>query len=447
MLMKALVICPHERAGVALLAERQPLALLPVCGRALIEHWLEYLAAQGARTVTILASDRPEQVREVVGNGRKWGLTVKVLPEVRELSVEEAREKYQDGPDGWLPAPMDAIVLDGPPGEPVPAFESYRSWAAAVQMVAQSPPGPTRIGLKEVQPGIRAGLRTRIHPRAVLRAPCWIEDDAQIDAGAVIGPNTVIDRRCLIKQGAEVVDSLIGPETFVGAFTEVRHSIATGNQLINCKTGSHVNVPDPFLLSRVSAPPFEFDVLALFGRVAAAVTMMLTAPLALYVCLKCAWRGQHPLREVTAVRLVGGLTGQTLERFHFYEFTNVNRWVRRWPQLWSILVGDFRWVGNRPISASKAARLHNEFERLWLHAPAGLVSLADVRGWVDSFSDEARAHSSFYAVQRNWRLDTQILCRAPIMVALSAQKLWENQLVPSPVRQWLREEYPTNYRF
>ena len=148
-----------------------------------------------------------------------------------------------------------------------------------------------------------------------------------------------------------------------------------------------------------------------------------------------------------AVRLTRGLTGQTLERFHFYEFTNVNRWVRRWPQLWSILAGDFCWVGNRPISASKAGRLHNDFERLWLHAPVGLVSLADVRGWVDSFSDEARAHSSFYAVQRNWRMDLQILGRAPIVVALSAQKLWENQLVPTPVRQWLREEYPTNYRF
>jgi len=291
------------------------------------------------------------------------------------------------------------------------------------------------------------GLRTRVHAQAELRAPCWLGEDVQVGRQAVVGPNAVLENRCLVEAGAEIRNSIVAPETFVGAFTEIRDSIAQGDLLINVKSGSAVHVPDSFLLGEVGARPIQVRPLSLLGRLAAATVMMLTSPLALYVCLKCAARGQHPLREVTGVRLARGLRGETLQRFHFYEFTNVNRWVRRWPQLWSIVTGDFCWVGNRPISASKAARLHNDFERLWLQAPVGLVSLADVRGWVDSFSDEARAHSSFYAVRRDWRLDFQIMCRAPIVVALSAQKLWENELVPTPVRQWLREEYPTNYRF
>ena len=66
---------------------------------------------------------------------------------------------------------------------------------------------------------------------------------------------------------------------------------------------------------------------------------------------------------------------------------------------------------------------------------------------MDSFSDEARAHSSFYAVQRNWRLDLQILCRAPIVFVVSAaERFWENELVPMPLRQWLRAEYPNIHR-
>jgi hypothetical protein len=445
--MKALIICPHDRAGVALLAEREPLALLPVCGKRLIEYWLEHLASLSVRKVLVLASDRPDEVRRVVGSGRKWGLAVEIIPELDELSAEEARLKYRTDSLGWLPQPTDVLVIDRLPAQSISAFDSYQSWAMAMHEFSHKPMSPTRIGLREVQPGIWMGLRARIDSSAMLRSPCWIGDDVHIAPRAVIGPDAVVDNRCLVETGAEISNAIVAPETFVGAFTEVRDSIALGSLLINVKTASHVNVPDPFLLGELSARPFQISLMAFLGRLVAATGMLLTSPLALYVCLKCAWRGQHPLREVTAVRLARGLTGKTLEKFQFYEFTNVNRWVRRWPQLWSIMTGDFCWVGNRPISASKAARLHNDFERLWLHAPVGLISLADVRGWVDSFSDEARAHSAFYAVQRDWRLDLHILARAPIMVALSAQKLWENQLVPSPVRQWLREEYPTNYRF
>ena len=69
-------------------------------------------------------------------------------------------------------------------------------------------------------------------------------------------------------------------------------------------------------------------------------------------------------------------------------------------------------MGNRPLTRAQAAALSTDFERLWLDAPVGLVSLADVRGCIDSMSDESRAHSSFYAVQHHLRLDFAILASA-----------------------------------
>jgi len=442
--MKVLLICPHERVGVALLAERQPLALLPVCGRALIEYWLEHLATNGARQVTVLSSDRPDRVRAVVGDGRKWGLMVEVLPQSSELSVEEARAKFKASSDERLCSAEDIVVVDRLPGETTSALDSYAAWQNEVQQFSKRANGPTRIGLREAQPGVWLGLRTHIHPKATLHAPCWVGDDVRIGPGAVVGPNAVVENRCFVEAGAEMRDSIVAPETFVGAFTEVTHSIACGNLLINWQRNSHVNVPDLFVLGEASAKPMQFNPAILLGRLVAAATLVATAPVLLYVCFKCAWRGQQPLRQVNAVRPAFGLSGRRLEWYSFYEFTNVNRWVRRWPQLWSILTGDLCWVGNRPISASKASRLTNDFERLWLHAPPGLVSLACVRGWMDSFSEEARAHSSFYAVQRNWQLDMQILGRAPIVFLVSAaERLWENEFVPMPVRQWLKAEYPT----
>ena len=56
--------------------------------------------------------------------------------------------------------------------------------------------------------------------------------------------------------------------------------------------------------------------------------------------------------------------------------------------------------------------MSNDFERLWLTAPIGLISLADAEGCLEAFGDEARAHASYYAVQASWRLDLSILLRA-----------------------------------
>src|SRR5688572_9142723 len=402
--MNALLICPHTRPEVEVLTEREPLVNLRACGKRIIEYWLEHLAALGTKTVLVLASDRPEQVRAAVGDGRQWGLRVEVFPESEELSIEEARAKYQrDG--GLLPAPDDIIVLDRLPISNLPLWESYGSWFAAVQYLSAHDCSSTRIGLHEIQSGVFGNLRTRVHPTAKLIAPCWLGQDVYVGAGAVVGPRAVIEDRCVVRSGAESADSIVAPDTFVGGLTEIKSSLAFGNTLVNWQTGSSVNVPDPFLLRPLALPTLISPPIALLGRLMAAIAATLTAPLAFYVLCKCAFRGQPALRVMTGVRPGTLSLSSGPQTFHYYEFTNVNRWVRRWPQLWSIVRGDFCWVGNRPISLSKAARLNNDFERLWLDAPVGFFSLGDVWGWMDSFSEEARAHASFYAAQRSWKLD------------------------------------------
>ena len=43
--------------------------------------------------------------------------------------------------------------------------------------------------------------------------------------------------------------SHIGPDTFVGRYSEIKDSLAWGDTLINCKLGSAAKVPDSFVLS------------------------------------------------------------------------------------------------------------------------------------------------------------------------------------------------------
>lgn len=411
--MKALLICPAERPAVAFLAEPAPLALVPVLGRRLLDCWLSHLASQRVTHVFVLAADRPEQVRAHVGDGARWGLRVDVRTEPRELTPSEARCRYRaDDASDWLAAPEDVRVMDHLPGLPEhPLFDSYGNWMAALIAWIPNALTPDRVGVRELKPGVWAGLHTRVSPLAELRPPCWLGEDVCVGPQAVIGPQAVVEDRGVVEAGAEIAESVVAPETLVGELTEIRHSLARGDTLLNWKNGSRVQVPDPFLLCSLTRRRSAPGAASWLGRLAALALLMLTAPFAWAVMWRARSLGRSPLREQTAVRPCGSSTGPG-ETLVYYELREARGAFRRWPQLWNVVCGDFAWIGNRPLSPAQAAQLTNEFERLWLAAPIGLVSLADAVSCADPFGDEARAHASYYAVQANWRLDWSILAHA-----------------------------------
>ena len=149
--MKAILICPAERPAVAALSEVGPLAILPALGKPLIAYWIEQLAAlEIVKDVRILAADRPEQVRAALGSGSRWGLRIEVVPEQRELTPAEAREKYRVNPsDGWVAAPHDVNVVEHFPGLPEqPLFTSYADWVAAVRDWIPRTDKTNRVGVR-----------------------------------------------------------------------------------------------------------------------------------------------------------------------------------------------------------------------------------------------------------------------------------------------------------
>src|SRR4051812_349138 len=132
--MKALLICPAERPAVPVLQRMLPLVMLPVLGRSLLEYWLEHVAALGASHVSILAADKPERVRALVGNGARWGLKAELVPATCELPPAAVRTEYREQSENdWLAAPDDVTLLDHFPGLPQhPLFRSYAEWFAGL---------------------------------------------------------------------------------------------------------------------------------------------------------------------------------------------------------------------------------------------------------------------------------------------------------------------------
>jgi NDP-sugar pyrophosphorylase family protein len=244
---KALLICPSPRAGVPELSRTAPLAAAPLLGESLIEYWLSYLALAGVKEVKILADDRPEQISKVAGDGARWGLKVEITTELRELTPAQAQIKYASE----FPATGQNLitVLDHfPATQKWPLFTSHVDLFAALMLWMPKAKTIDRVGVREVKPGIWLGLHAQVSPEAQLRPPCWIGQHVYVGARATVGPNAVIEDRAFIEAGAEIVNSVIGPDTFVGRLAALQRSFAWGSTLVNWETDSAIHVPDAFLL-------------------------------------------------------------------------------------------------------------------------------------------------------------------------------------------------------
>lgn len=248
--MKAVLICPSARSAVPLLSEAAPLALTPFLGQGLVEYWLSWLAAEGAREVLVLAHDRPEQIESVVENGARWGVEARVLTESRELTVAEARLKY-----GSEPGEIPIEVADHFPGLPtLPLFSGYADLFAALRHWMPFAVTPDRVAVRQVRPGIWVGSRSEISPEAQLHAPCWIGNHVFVGACAILRPGTIIEDGAFLEPGVEIGESLVGSDTFVGSLARISESLAWGQTLVNWRMNSVTTVPDPFLLCAVRQP-------------------------------------------------------------------------------------------------------------------------------------------------------------------------------------------------
>jgi NDP-sugar pyrophosphorylase family protein len=237
--MKSVLICPSARPEFPLLAVDSSLALSPALGQTVVEYWMSHLACSGVKEVLLLVHESQDGLRKVVGDGSRWGLSVKMMTESRELSADEASEKYG----------AESFVMDHFPGLPEhPLFASYEFWFKALETWLPRAKTPDRAGVREIKSGVWVGLHGHISDDARLFAPCWVGDHVYVGPGAVVGPGAILENGAFIETKALIKSSVIGPSTFVGQYVQVTNSLAWGNTLVNWQTGLENKVSDAFLL-------------------------------------------------------------------------------------------------------------------------------------------------------------------------------------------------------
>ncbi len=85
--MKAMILAAGRGTRMAPLTDTCPKPLIPLCGKPLIVHHLEKLAAAGIKEVVINHAWLGEQIEQHLGDGSAWGLTIQYSAETDALET------------------------------------------------------------------------------------------------------------------------------------------------------------------------------------------------------------------------------------------------------------------------------------------------------------------------------------------------------------------------
>lgn len=119
--MKAMILAAGRGERMGALTVDRPKPLLSVAGMPLIEHHLRRLQAAGFREIVINTSYLGEQIREALGNGERWGLTIQFTIEPQRLDsgggIYNALPLLGGAPfllvngDVWTDIPLQSLSL------------------------------------------------------------------------------------------------------------------------------------------------------------------------------------------------------------------------------------------------------------------------------------------------------------------------------------------------
>jgi len=483
--MKAVLFADRPGRALAPLTDRTCVALLPVAGKALVEHTLEDLAAADVRDLLVVVSPHADAVEAWLGDGARWGLRVEyvlargdespdaILGRVQRRLEGDALVIRGDvlrsaviGPflaqAGGVPGDSVAATIGGVPagvrlvraGAPLPLdlpgdpetpetwrecaptvalgdarvslLESFRAYHQAnVDAAAGRYPGLLLPG-REVAPGVLVGRQTRLGPDCIKGTPVFIGSRCDIKAGAELFGDVVISDDVVVDQRATLRQAVVLPHTYVGELVEVSEAIVSTNHLIDIASGAVTRVTDAFLLADLKTATLGSSVGSIAHRVGGAVLLVLSLPLWLPALLLSLLRDPRaPLRRVA---LVGNHTavdddGQPAgRRFVALEWTTGVPVLRHLPKLLAVVDGDLRLVGVAPLTPAQAAARTEEWELVRDAAPAGLLGPAQLTLGADAPLEEQFVVDAYYARTRTAAGDVRWLLRG--VAALASARAW-----------------------
>ena len=143
--MKALVLAGGSGSRLRPITYSQSKQLIPVANKPILFYGLEALAAAGIQDVGMIVGETEDEIRGAVGDGSRWGLRVRFIPQDAPLGLAHAVLTAQEylGEEDFVMYLGDNLVREGLTAF-VAAFEEHRPDA---QIFLAKVPAPERFGV------------------------------------------------------------------------------------------------------------------------------------------------------------------------------------------------------------------------------------------------------------------------------------------------------------
>ncbi|MEY2687817.1 MAG: hypothetical protein RL375_2015 [Pseudomonadota bacterium] len=302
---------PRAAADLPVAADL-PAALLPLGGSTVIEGLVQALAQLGVRRIDLVVCDRPEGLRQRLGQGERWGVEIRwhlardphqAGGFLRHLDTTEGGAIILGQVDRWISAPTlvrlatqggSALVLDRQ-GAPVwsgwacvpggtnlaelagcdeaglgrqMAGAAYRPWlAGAEQIVTLDARGLLAVQqqLHELaQPPVHwrpmpwgaMSPHAHVHPGAQLTGPVWIGPGCVVGERARVGPHVLLAEDVVVASAAQLTHCTVMPSSYIGPGLELRRAVVDGTQVRHVDLGIDTVMPrsEGLLLSLQAGP-------------------------------------------------------------------------------------------------------------------------------------------------------------------------------------------------
>lgn len=387
---RTLLICPADRPGSEFFGARVPLPLLPLLGQTVLARALAHLARQGKKTLRVVATDRPAAIRHHLRGGIPWGIQADVVTDAEERDVSEALVRH-GGHDVEEAIKLNVL--------PTAKEDLWASPQAMLNGLVDSMGLAARdtVSMREVGAGIYISTQAQVSPGASLQAPCWVGARAIVREGAKVGPGAIVENGAWIDTGASVSHSWVGPSTYLGSGLDLEGKFAWGTMVMDASSCVISEIIDPLLMTDLGSRLRTRPGSRWFGRIAAALMLLLTPPVFLIAWLAARVRGVETVSRRRVICTPCYINPDHAPTVVTRRFEGLGGLWSRWPELWNVACGEFGWTGNRPLTREQARDLSDDHERLWLATAPGFYSLADDERGLDSFDHWARAHAAWYA--------------------------------------------------
>lgn len=309
MTTRALVLADRSASDCEPVAGDLLPALLPIAGKPVIQHCIEDLWEAGVREVMVAVPPGDPAIRAEIGDGERFGLAIRYLETRGQqwpgevlgragLATEPpllvargdvlrgrcARQFLESS------AGVDGDVVHGTIGARAAGIALLRQRCNGINQLdwslmgnrthAAAGPwidlGEVGIALLDSLPDLfdacldaldgryagllpegraRPGAGVRLAPRATIARSAHIDGIARVGRAAELheqvdlAGRVEIGDRCVIDDGAQLVDSVVMPGTYVGRGVRLQNAIACGAWLYRVDLGTCQRIDDPLLLA------------------------------------------------------------------------------------------------------------------------------------------------------------------------------------------------------